>query len=131
MSIYGTFEGKDHEKYDAADPIHCALGLCRMLGLRYEIKRSTYGNNKWIVSLSISDWPADFYSHTKAMHPTHIANQLTVVGCEEADILHALHQCISAAFGNLRDSCEHWRRIAKTHPDYKHWPQFKDPVCAL
>jgi hypothetical protein len=127
MNHYGTFEGRDNKTYDPLDPIDVTLGLCRMLGLYYEIKRSIYGENKWTISLSIYDWPADFYSKTPPMSMTRMTTVLIVVGSSEDQILHHIHCCISSAFGSLRDSCSHWRRIAGSHPDYKCWPQFRDP----
>jgi len=107
--------------------LEALLSLCRVIGLRYEI---TKGEQFWNVSVSARESPADFMSDGRK--PNEFGAMLkksysVVCITRESDIPHQLKVAIAMAHSALRDSCEHWRRIASTHPDYKTWPQFRKP----
>lgn len=126
-SMYGTCEVPDGE----IPELDTALKMCRMLGLHYEIKQQ---DEYWSVRLETAhESPADFYAdHRRPEQFGFMLRKSYGVICirDKKELAFAVMQSISMAFSALRDSCGHWRRIAGTHPDYKMWPQFRQPEPA-
>ena len=122
---YGTCEA------EMTPVLEALLGLCRMLGYRYEINKRPVNHQEvwWSVHLqSILPDPADFYHRPRK--PEEMGKMLTrgyTVICirNEADIPGSVQSAICGMVGSYRDNCEHWRRMASENPAYKDWPQFR------
>jgi hypothetical protein len=47
------------------DALECLLALCRTIGLRYQITETGIPSWPYLVSVSWSSWPTDFYEPRK------------------------------------------------------------------
>jgi hypothetical protein len=119
---YGKVDGPrpDLAKAIETDPFESLLGVCRVLGLRYEV---TQHGDRWTAKLTpTGHWPADFYAYTGERHGKQAS--FSVIGA--TDRLYALRTCLTMVWQSLFDNCRHWRSMVETHPKYQDW--FPKPV---
>lgn len=97
------------------DPFEALLGMCRVLGLHYEVK-NTGGN--WSASLEpVGHWPADFYQYSGERD--NCKAKFTAVNCSTR--LDALNLAFRTAFHSLWDSCRHWRGMVSRTEAFESW----------
>lgn len=115
---YGQVDGPRPSSIKDAietDPFEALLGMCRVLGLHYEVKQH---GDKWTASLEpIGHWPADFYQYSGERDNRKA--KFTAVNCSSR--LDALNIAFRMAFNSLWDSCRHWRDMVSTTEAYKSW----------
>lgn len=114
-SMYGKVDGGSNPANRTIDPFECLLGLCRVIGLYYEVgKHETTGH--WWATVSSHDWPADFYGGARTQTKR---RKYSVCGSESK--LDALFSAITMAIGSLHHNCDVWRGIVEQMPEYASW----------
>lgn len=129
QDYYGAVPFPQEKKVDD-DPFEMLLGICRVLGLRYEIKEGLGGlglQGPWQATLTTTDnWPADFFG---GLHPKNRGKRTyTVLG--SATPLDALRGAFYQAMQDLRRNCEMWRNIVRQQV-YPEWFEERGPVLEM
>jgi hypothetical protein len=115
---YGQVDGPRPSDITTAineDPFESLLGMCRILGIHYEVKQH---GDKWSATLNpVGHWPADFYQYSGERDN----RRPGVSAVNFSNRLEALRVAFSMLYNSLWDSCRHWRDIVSQQDNYKDW----------
>lgn len=122
---YGFVEGyerpADIQHALKTDPFESLLGLCRTMGIYYEVRKSEHIPGYWVCSGRITASPADFFGNgaTQPRLPGGGPQTFTVIGAESP--LSGMRTVVSMMFSDMMHNCAMWRRMVSETQEFKHW----------